>query len=738
MVLGDSLEQRFGLWGLFYLRGARAGAEDIVIIALMSDTGDRISLPRQRSEQHPCADLRVDEVPETHRAFGDVPQRWGRCHFVELMRRFNAAKPSVVAFDVAFRPRDDLQAGEDRALGAAMGALQNVIVAQKIKLRWLPGRIAVEDGPIELSGDIAKAALGVAPTPLPRQPFDRVDSFQTFKDGPWSAPTLPSLALQVHALDVYPSVLSALRRHTPDAAADLPPDSMQLTRDGQLEVHMLHLRSLLLPIAQDTHELDRLRNSASAGLDPAQTRKLRALFSLYTRGSSRYLNPYGPPGTIRTIHIADVLSVRESVAATDPLRLHDKAVFVGYSDNREWEIVEKFPTVFGDGLTKTSGVELLATAFANLLDDSDLTPAPPWSRLAVAFVAGCATALVCYALTTFSATLMVLLAAGMYLGCAVLLLSRLNLWLPIFVPLAVAVPSGFIFALTCKLAHYKADRAKLRGILEKFVPPDVRALMEQNSKQLERVKETVPAACIMTDIEGFTALSTRMPSEKMLELLRGYFTAIFKPIADFGGFVVDLKGDSMLAVWPDRNLDPVVRDRALRACLELQAAVGQFNSDHPEARMPTRVGANYGVITLAPVGSPSHHVGFSAVGDTVNAGSRIEELGKDLGSYLLVAAAMTDGLSQFLVRDVGEFSLRGRSTPTRILEVLGIYADAPAERIALCRRFAEAKKAFDTSDLKRARSDFKSILKDFPEDGPSKYFARLLERRPPAARRASA
>ena len=67
MTLGDLLEQRFGLWGLFNLRGARAGAEDVVIIALMSDTGDRISLPRQRSEAHPCADLRVDELPETHR-----------------------------------------------------------------------------------------------------------------------------------------------------------------------------------------------------------------------------------------------------------------------------------------------------------------------------------------------------------------------------------------------------------------------------------------------------------------------------------------------------------------------------------------------------------------------------------------------------------------------------------------------------------------------------------------------
>jgi adenylate cyclase len=156
--------------------------------------------------------------------------------------------------------------------------------------------------------------------------------------------------------------------------------------------------------------------------------------------------------------------------------------------------------------------------------------------------------------------------------------------------------------------------------------------------------------------------------------------------------------------------------------------VRRFNSEHPEARMPTRVGANYGMITLAPVGSASH-MGFSAVGDVVNAGSRIEELGKELGTYVLVAATMVKGLSEFLLRDVGEYVLRGRSTPMRIVELLGIEADELPERVELCRRFAEARAALEASDIKRARTAFKSILKDFPQDGPTNYFVRLLERR---------
>ncbi len=723
--LGDSLEQRFGLWSLFWLRGPRAGAEEVVIVALRSDTGDRISLPRQRSEAKPCADLRVDETPPTHRTLGDVPQRWGRCHFMELLHRLAAAKPRVVAFDVAFRPRDDLPSGEDRAVATAMRAARNVVLAQKSKLRWLPGRVVVEDGPVELSHEISSAAIGVAPTPIPQQQLDRIDQFQAFKDGPWSAPTLSALALQVYARDGYPSLLTRLRRTMPEAADDLPPDAGELIRGGQLEVHMLHLRSVLMRQLADGARLDEHADQLGA----SQVRSLRALIELYTGENLRYLNFYGPPGTIRTVHIADVISVRDKLAASDPLQLRDKAVFVGYADNREWDQMEKFATVYGDGLTRMSGVELLATAFANLLDHSDLVASSTWTNLALAVVAASGTVLLCYGLGTFSATLILLASAVGYLTASVVILSRTNVWLPVFVPLALCAPAGYLFAMAYKILHYKRDRANLRSILDKFIPPEVRHQLRDNAKRLDIVKETMNAVCVMTDIEGFTTLSTKLSSERMLELLRSYFGAIFKPIADYGGFVVDLKGDSILAVWPDRSSDPAVRIRACQACLELQAAVARFNQSHPSSRMPTRVGVNYGVVTLAPVGSAAYHVGYGAVGDTVNAGARIEELGKEVGAYVLAAASVIEGLDQFLVRDLGEFSLRGRTAATRIFELVEARDSATNAQIELCVRFRKAKEALDSLAVASARYEFEAILQEFPQDGPSKHFLRIIQRR---------
>lgn len=724
---GDSLEQQFGLWLLFHLRGPVTPPPEVVIVAMPRDTGDRISIPRMQSGQDPCSDLRIDQTPPTHRTLGDVPERWNRCHHVELLRRLKLTRPAVVTLDVTFRPRDDIPQGEDRALGKAMRDLGNVVLAQRYKVKRGVDGTPTEDVPVELSPDIVNQALGVAPMPLPQLASNRFDQFWTFKDAGWAAPSLPALALQAYAVDTYPALFAALQRIAPDVTMDLPRDIEELTHDGQLQVHMLQLHSIFLKLPKPLTTPDRFLTAAGPGLSEAKKRKLRALLALYTQDNWHYLNLYGPPSNVRTVHIADVLSMRESTNARDPLGLRDKAVFVGYADNSDWEMLEKFPTVFGSGATKTSGVEIVATAFGNLLDGVDLEPTGAGARFVIALAAGSLTAIVGYSIAAFAGALTVFVAAALYLGIAAVVFSRTQLWLPMFMPLVVATPLGYGYAFGYKQVHFRWDRAALRSILNQSVPPEIVDLLARNASQLGRVKETTQVACVMTDVEGFTTLSTTLTPAQVAELLGEYFEAIFKPVADYGGFVSDLKGDSILAVWTDRRSDPAVRTRVLNACLELREAVDRFNEAHPTSMLPTRIGVHYGVVTLGPIGAPPHFE-YRAVGDTVNTSSRVEQLSKDLGTRLLVTTPMIEGLQDFLVRDLGEFPLRGRRNTMGILELIGRLDGAAPEQVQLCARFAEAKAAYDAADLERARAGFQSILQDFPGDGPSAYFLRLVER----------
>jgi hypothetical protein len=227
---GQHLEQQVGLWALFNLRGQLAAPTGVAVIAMRRDTGERLFLPERRSRDDVCADLRVDQHPPTHRTLGDVPERWGRCHYVALLRRLAFAKPSVVALDVSFRPRDDLGRREDRALAQAMRALGSVVLVQWLKISMDENGNPKADTPVEISPDIADAAIGLAPMPLPTSAFDRHDEFWTFKQDGFAAPTLPALALHAHALDVYPQFLDAMRNIIPEAALELPSAGAEQTR----------------------------------------------------------------------------------------------------------------------------------------------------------------------------------------------------------------------------------------------------------------------------------------------------------------------------------------------------------------------------------------------------------------------------------------------------------------------------------------------------------------------------
>jgi len=115
------------------------------------------------------------------------------------------------------------------------------------------------------------------------------------------------------------------------------------------------------------------------------------------------------------------------------------------------------------------------------------------------------------------------------------------------------------------------------------------------------------------------------------------------------------------------------------------------------------------------------------VGDTVNTASRVEQLSKDLGSYLLVTGELVAGLDGFLLRDLGSFKLRGRRTVTRIFELIARMDNAATHQRKLCADFAEALAAYEGQRAEDARTRFQSVRQQFPRDGPSEYYLRLIE-----------
>jgi class 3 adenylate cyclase len=123
---------------------------------------------------------------------------------------------------------------------------------------------------------------------------------------------------------------------------------------------------------------------------------------------------------------------------------------------------------------------------------------------------------------------------------------------------------------------------------------------------------------LFSDLAGFTSFSERMPPTETSAMLKAYYELAAPTIARFGGEIEHFTGDGIMAVFKGRD-HPLGAARAALALQEQMARLGAAHPDWPRLR----VGVNTGDAIIRELGGEGH-VAYSAVGDSVNVGARLE------------------------------------------------------------------------------------------------------------------
>jgi signal transduction histidine kinase len=188
---------------------------------------------------------------------------------------------------------------------------------------------------------------------------------------------------------------------------------------------------------------------------------LKALVNMYRYPNGRYLNFYGPPRTITTVPYFQVLqAAHRRVSGGNTIDFKDKVVFVGYSDTSAQNQGDFYNTVFSlpDG-RDLSGVEIAATAFANLMEGNPVQPIGFSARILTILLFGIALGMICYLLGPLLAALCTVVVSMLYLGFASFQFTRAGIWFPVIVPIGFQVPLAFTAAVLWK--YYEARKAEV-------------------------------------------------------------------------------------------------------------------------------------------------------------------------------------------------------------------------------------------------------------------------------------
>lgn len=184
-----------------------------------------------------------------------------------------------------------------------------------------------------------------------------------------------------------------------------------------------------------------------------------------------------------------------------------------------------------------------------------------------------------------------------------------------------------------------------------------------------RVSERRVTSVLFADLVGFTPLSETRDPEDIRELLSEYFATARTVIGRYGGTVEKFIGDAVMAVWgvPVTHEDDA--ERAVRAALDLVAAVGDLGERVGASGLAARAGIVTGevAVTIGAVGE-----GMVA-GDSVNTAARVQSVA---ASNQVWVDDATHALSSAVISyvDVGEHELKGKSGAVRLYAARAVIA----------------------------------------------------------------
>jgi len=173
------------------------------------------------------------------------------------------------------------------------------------------------------------------------------------------------------------------------------------------------------------------------------------------------------------------------------------------------------------------------------------------------------------------------------------------------------------------------------------------------------------------DLVGSTELSTRLDPEDLREIVRGYQYAASVVVARHSGHIAQYLGDGLLIYFGYPEADEHDAERAIRAGLELLAAVPAVESRSMAAvgaHLAVRIGIHTGPVVVGDIGT-GERAETLALGETPNVAARVQAIAQP-NTVLITSATQRLVAGLFIVEEQGAHSLKGVRQALALYRVL--------------------------------------------------------------------
>lgn len=378
-----------------------------------------------------------------------------------------------------------------------------------------------------------------------------------------------------------------------------------------------------------------------------------------------------------------------------------------------------------------SGVYLHATAAEAVLSN-DLTEVLPatW-RVAAGVLSGGIGAVIGLTLMPWMAAAATLLT-GVAAWTGEVVLLEAAYWFPAGPAIAVLLVS-VVLAYTVRYLAVERRQLLVTKAFDHYLAPALVERLAENPDALRLGGVTRPVTIMFADLSGFTALSTKVSADELMQITNRYLALIADAIDDSGGYVDKFIGDAVMGIWGAPADDPDHAANAVGAALRITDLIRQARAETTGGghSFGVKIGAHTGDAIVGNVGSQKRF-NYTAVGETVNVASRLEGLPGVYGCEIVISDTTAAAVAGwFLMRELDRVAVKGRDQPVGIYEVIAPPMTASEAQHRLVEDYAAALALYRSRRFDEAAAAFDKLADDGPAGVMAKRCREYVDQPPP-------
>lgn len=210
-------------------------------------------------------------------------------------------------------------------------------------------------------------------------------------------------------------------------------------------------------------------------------------------------------------------------------------------------------------------------------------------------------------------------------------------------------------------------RQQIKKQFEHYLDPRQVKELQKNPDKLKLGGEKRYATFLFTDVRGFTALSETLEPEEVTYIMNKALTAQQQAVQKHGGMVDKYIGDALFAIF-NAPLDLKHHEnKAIDCALDIQKNMEVLNDKLVKKGIKPvtiGIGINTGYAVIGNMGS-EQRFDYTAIGDAVNIGARLESGTKDAGVNLLIGYN-TAIKSDYTLKKLEPISAKGKKEPLQV------------------------------------------------------------------------